>query len=114
MNDELVSYALAVLAKAKGFDEVTDSNTTGGQILSAPTQSLLQRWLREKKGIVCYVSFTRLNNVLTKDFDYYYDGHIKLADDKNTMVTDYATRETLFEKYEDALNDVLIKALELL
>ena len=79
MVDELVGFELAVLAKEKGFDIPVfrwyysinglngkeDSSTMGksfyknhskrGKLYySAPTQSLLQRWLRETKGI--YVS----------------------------------------------------------
>ena len=66
MRDERVSYKLALLAKEKGFEFVRttyyyanenkishrdfiphDFNIRG--LLSAPSLSLLQRWLREKK-----------------------------------------------------------------
>lgn len=69
MKDELVTFETGKLAKEKGFDEFTKSyfnakgelfnfyaklanHTIGVHNLqcTAPTQSLLQRWLREKHG----------------------------------------------------------------
>ena len=72
MKDELVSFEVARLALEKGFNHMEancygdnmcyqlpegklinalQGNTVSGYIL-APTQSLLQRWLREKHKIV--------------------------------------------------------------
>jgi hypothetical protein len=69
MKDELITFETAVLAKEKGFEEPTDEyyNLDGELVAdyrenwpinyckdfdplgsNAPTQSLLQRWLREK------------------------------------------------------------------
>ena len=67
MEDQLVSLKVAKLAKEKGFDEVVDyfynslypkgveninclkhSDGDNGGFISLPSQSLLQRWLREK------------------------------------------------------------------
>ena len=71
MEEQLVTYEVAKLAKEKGFNEKTDKfypigDTEGVAIehcdgpdyfnkypytIAAPTQSLLQRWLREVKHI---------------------------------------------------------------
>ena len=71
MPEEICTYEVAMLAKEKGFDEPTlyaydkesrrlarmrycvkrNSRTEGLMTLAAPTQSLLQRWLREEKKV---------------------------------------------------------------
>lgn len=75
ITDELVSFETAKLAKERGFDVPThyaynencqkamymelclNRNTKDSRSISAPTQSLLQRWLREKKGYYVYPFF---------------------------------------------------------
>ena len=72
MKDELITYPTAELAKEKGFDEVCYAFYSGvienelhrdwdatpkiwkidKKIFLAPTQSLLQKWLREKHKII--------------------------------------------------------------
>lgn len=74
MPEEICTYEVAMLAKEKGFDEPTlyaydeesrrlarmrycvkrNSRTEGLITLAAPTQSLLQKWLREEKGYYVY------------------------------------------------------------
>lgn len=74
MPEEICTYEVAMLAKGKGFDEPTlyaydeesrrlarmrycvkrNSRTEGLITLAAPTQSLLQKWLREEKGYYVY------------------------------------------------------------
>lgn len=68
MREQLVTFETAVLAKEKGFIKYTnfrymskdvegclasigDLTTLAGADISAPTQSLLQRWLREVHNI---------------------------------------------------------------
>lgn len=72
MQEELISFETAKLAKEKGFDEVcsylyenskeivytTHKNSGLNKHFdwySAPTQSLLQKWLREVHNILVYV-----------------------------------------------------------
>ena len=75
MKDELISFQTAILAKEKGFNERVEnySNITepdriittgafnynykahGNTTVSLPTQSLLQRWIRETQSIDLYV-----------------------------------------------------------
>lgn len=74
MKDELIKYETAVIAKEKGFDWNTSShyNLAGLEFMddmkntehdvfeySAPTQSLLQRWLREEHCMYAYVDWER-------------------------------------------------------
>ena len=73
IHDEICTYEVCKLAKEKGFrekcivhyyDDTKDwyrsSNPQcynfGGNTSDAPTQSLLQRWLREEKGVVFGIS----------------------------------------------------------
>ena len=69
IHEEICTYEVAKLAKEKGFDVPThyaynencqkamymelclNRNTKDSRSISAPTQSLLQRWLREEKNI---------------------------------------------------------------
>lgn len=67
MEEPLVTFPVAKLAKEKGFDVVTkegfyyDGESTQYSSkhptinIARPTQSLLQKWLREKKDIHCWV-----------------------------------------------------------
>jgi len=67
MEDQLILFPLATLAKEIGFEEPCDhyftasktlwscyemKNSNSPNIISAPTQSLLARWFREKHGVV--------------------------------------------------------------
>ncbi len=94
INEELVSFEVARLAKEKGFDEPTlyaydeesrrlarmrycvkrNSRTEGLITLAAPTQSLLQRWLREERGIIVEVFMDDDSNMpLTYNIHQYKD-----------------------------------------
>lgn len=63
IHDELVTYEVAKLAKEKGFNVPTDFcyEQNGCLVrcgsIAAPTQSLLQRWLREERGYYVYPFF---------------------------------------------------------
>lgn len=67
MKEELIKYETAVLAKEKGFnintkerfffnsELITEAKYTGNkELYYAPTQSLLQKWLREEHNINVY------------------------------------------------------------
>ncbi len=79
MQDELVTYETAKLAKQKGFNELVKQAFTekgkerytlhrnswgSNKVLgySRPTQSLLQRWLREIHNIHVYVHNSIVSN----------------------------------------------------
>jgi len=111
MKDELVSFETARLSKEKGFD-----------FASPPTQSLLQRWLREKhnynieitqeNGYWCYIIKT-----LPSDEDRLFatsglcqDGDLWLRSE--IINPSWYTQE--FESYEKALEEGLKNTLEII
>lgn len=53
IHEEICTYEVCKLAKEKGFDVPTAKNYRheNGATCNAPTQSLLQRWLREEKNV---------------------------------------------------------------
>lgn len=72
MEEQLITFETAKLAKEKGFDVETNHRYLKGEIVKndftnktfgyplneiheAPTQSLLQKWLRKTKGFVILV-----------------------------------------------------------
>lgn len=85
ITDQFVTYEVAKLAKEKGFDEPTlcaydeegktlarmrycvkrNSRTEGLMTLAAPTQGLLQRWLREEKGLHINIDYNHPNKSWT-------------------------------------------------
>lgn len=127
MKDELVSFETAKLAKEKGFNieqaefglghRYYDSNSEirYGSIKEyddsiyypAPTQSLLQRWLRETQHLHIVPIFIHQEN---DDIDY----HISIIDYREGRTR---MRNAGFNKrwtYEQALEKGLIEALNLI
>lgn len=124
MKDELVSFECAKLAKEKGFDWKVLFHYKGSELInngkgydfnspeeqklwnieitSAPTQSLLQKWLREKHKIYVEIHY----NPIDKDFSI----HIK---NENTM-RELFNMNLMSDRYESILEAALIKALELI
>ena len=76
IHEEICTYEVCKLAKEKGFNVPTyhaynenrqkamymelclNRNTKDSHSISAPTQSLLQRWLREEKGIIIELKYS--------------------------------------------------------
>lgn len=123
MIDQLITKETAILAKKKGFD-VSSLNqyrldTNGNfeesyhgmivhdhivEIIKRPTQSLLQRWLREVHKIDLVITISEFSR--TYGFKLYYI---------NNGITECINeRFNKFETYEEALEFGLQKALELL
>jgi len=119
MKDELISFETAKLAKEKGFDlKVVDyfsenSNRWGGiyqnwnnkdheqfGFTSAPTQSLLQRWLREKHKMLIVIEY----------YGGYYRCEFPIMDSEYY----YIERAEICETYEQALEKGLYEALKLI
>ena len=123
MTDQLISFKTAKLAKEKGFHEETQTMTVGENYpiisnpqeespydwnsrkgYSIPTQSLLQKWLREKWfiHIVIQVFHSTIGKEWTFSADVFYEnGKI----DRSGLTED---------TYEEALEQGLIKALKLI
>lgn len=104
MKDELVKYETAVLAKEKGFIVLCkmfyDPN------ISAPEQSLLQRWLREVHNIHIYVEplFSDTGELKYAATIAYEDGGFNTGFEE----------DDLFETYEAALEDGLVESLKII
>lgn len=118
MQEQLVTFETAKLAKEKGFDLKTQSyygrcfpetefeifcdnlDVFGGDFSCyAPTQSLLQKWLREKHSIDIIIT----SKVLGYGYLLY-----KRYPPKNI------TNHSIFETYEQALEAALLEALEII
>ena len=126
MEEQLISFEMAKLAKAKGFDirmlniypmeDFFGDYKTGelsfmleesfdedfawekGYFAYAPTQSLLQKWLREEKDIFVLVEYHKIGFIHT------------ILSEKGPSVV----KTKLFNTYEEALEAGLKKALELI
>ena len=125
MKDQLVSYEIAKLANEKGFNHMKSNcygdnmayqegelintlsgNTVIGYIL-APTQSLLQKWLRETKDKVICV-YSNASGYLWS-IDKVSGTHIKYS-----MYTGDCEESGAFTTYELALEKGLQEALKLI
>jgi len=109
MEEQLISFKTAKLAKEKGFNEPSlrfkglikdDSEVVKNwnkyvNSLSKPTQSLLQKWLREKHSIFIDIITQSGKNRVT--FAYEIKPQSIFADG--------------FNKYEETLEEALFKAL---
>jgi hypothetical protein len=131
MEDRIISYETAKLAKEKGFDIIPRygieaslykkdgehtyyanygfmySGLNGGYI-SAPTQALLQKWLREKHNIHIYVETTPR---FDKTQGSKWKSDIKYCFQPFKWTTGHYY---LTDTYEEALEQGLIEALKLI
>lgn len=117
-REEICTYEVCKLAKEKGFNEkcyhyyqkgVLESdgcfnryNKGIDSICSTPAQSLLQRWLREEKGIHISV-FPNMASSFEFDYIVYNKGD-KFWNPIYTAHSDFATYELALE---DALKYIL-------
>ena len=128
IHDEICTYEVCKLAEEKGFPQhITeeayivdnygeDDYNIGDRMpiplvpdymddVAAPTQSLLQRWLREEKGYYVYPFFDNESGRWTWICR-------ELTGDKWIQLLDF--EERYFDTYELALEDALKYALEIL
>lgn len=124
MNEDYVSYELAVKLKAAGFDSVcryyytkrysnnavvclsskespTDYNKKPGSICSMPTLWQAQKWLREKHHISIRVSYISYHKVW-------------FADWLNLDSGEFDDTDATFDTYEQALSAGITFVLELI
>lgn len=93
MKEELVSFETAKLLKEKGFIKAG--------FIGVPTQSLAQKWLRDKYGIDITVA------LVTTGYGFYIH--------KNRNYTNNGEHyNTLVPTYEEALEDGLKESLKLI
>jgi len=122
MEEQLIKFETAKLAKEKGFDiktlnvwadfklvppkcrEVSASELFQNEYY-APTQSLLQKWLRDVHNIEvepCRIDLKGSNN---------YDCNVEIWKKNNTYSTEYSVHG---KTYEEALEKGLQEALKLI
>lgn len=128
MKEQLISFETAKLAKENGFDEIKGgvyytnlgmiSFCQEGSIMAkdclnrnlghcfVTTQSLLQKWLREKHKLVCEVGYDFVDDEPNK----WNECVIEAKKDGKY----YATEAIHVSSYEQALEIALKTALELL
>jgi len=106
MIEELIKFETAKLAKEKGFSVhfnmligIEDCENPEDYLYELPTQSLLQKWLREEHGI-----YVRVDTV---NVDHHYAWIIKLDPEHLS----YTKSDTTYEK---ALEIGLTEALKLI
>lgn len=119
MQDQIISFETAKLAKEKGFNEQTwEKYQECNQVLSpsyllsiefeefikAPTQSLLKKWLREKYNIYIQI------NVACDTFNRKYKGYFY------EIVKDFCLKSTsqIKENYEIILEEALQIGLKMI
>lgn len=131
MKEQLIGIEVATLAKEKGFDERCsffhgswedyegihhmdncNRHNTSKQF-SAPTQGLLQKWLREKYNIEVIPQPTCSQLDFKFGYNYYIwnktNGYEFWSDPENTVAGEY-THNT----YEEALEQGLMEGLKLI
>ena len=129
MQEQLITFETAKVAKEKGFQYNTDNNlyyNSNGYLnilqfseedVPAPTQSLLQRWLREEYEIYVHVKVWRnmdhcneYTGIITKPA-YIKPLYIKTNKGLDIM----ESKEVSFKyEYEEALEQGLFEALKLI
>ena len=125
MKDQLISFDAAKLAKEKGFKEYCiayfsisgeemyfredgmyfHSNGANGRLILRPTQSLLQKWLREQFFYHIYL-IPLDNNKWGFEVKYI---SLMLDDFISYLYSGYE-----YNSYEEALESGLMKALEMI
>ena len=112
MEDTIITFETAKLAKKKGFNEICQyyyeifdkpitlqrmpcSNSEGYEQPTAPTQSLLAKWLREEHNI----HLIAYKNINIDGYDWCY-----ITTDGITNINSYKTYE---EAYEIGLQEAL-------
>ncbi len=103
MQEQIISFQLAKLAKEKGFN---NNIIIGNVYNNNPTQSLLQRWLREVHNI--FVNADYFHGY--KEDRFYYE--IKIKSDEN-YCGNQDSDDNVYT-YEEALEIGLQEALKLI
>ena len=119
MKEQLINFSTAKLAKKKGFNWKTMYHYCGRKVISgggyetsensyrhttlidAPTQSFLQKWLREERDITIEISFDTIT------FGYRIFNPFKSSDYFSKWIFKTFT-------YEEALEEGLLAGLKLI
>jgi hypothetical protein len=133
MKEQLVSLKTARSAKKQGFKERCHyffNEGSGWKIqedyilrqdktIEAPTQSFLQKWLREEKNVVVEVTFNsslfrRLHEAAHKKTSLNYHWIIFTNTSDPEFVYNNFYSDDTFETYEEALEQALQQALKMI
>lgn len=114
MKEQLIAFETAKLAKNKGFDSIEGWSrmyNQDGEFKSpyketypAPTQSLLQKWLREKHNILVESTHFTASHFTYKIY----------KKDNIITILFLGTVKDIFDNYEHALEKGLQEALKLI
>lgn len=119
MEETLISFETAKLAKEKDFkfrcdwvynqqgDKKINYLIENNEIHQAPTQSILQRWLREGHNVHCLITPFVLGGVTKYEASTLYEW----AEEEWTPNID---KDSIFNTYEEALEDALKTGLEVI
>ncbi|MFA5433077.1 MAG: hypothetical protein WC319_09460 [Candidatus Paceibacterota bacterium] len=111
MKEELISFETAKLAKEKGFEFEKITVDTHHDSIQVCTQSLLQRWLREKHKIDVFpypIQILHNNNEIEcLQLTYHYKIIVK-------GITKFVSLNHEFETHEEAFEIGLQEALKLI
>jgi hypothetical protein len=118
MNDTLVLLKTAYLAKEKGFKGGLHYDGVGGYFTNT-TQSLLQRWLREKHNIQIEISLYHMHGGWVGAKYQYQIYTIYQSEEEWDKGNEYGMEKCHHPKnssntYEQALEAGLIEALKLI
>lgn len=132
MEEQLVSLKTAKQAKKLGFKErchyfynegsgwklQEDPILRQDKIVEAPTQSYLQKWLREEKNILIEVIFNdglarKLYEVAHKKPSSNFHWSIYTSINNPDFIYNKFWSDVQFETYEEALEQALQKALKM-
>jgi hypothetical protein len=139
MEEQLISFDTSKLAKEKGFDVPTlnfyglpnktlyvlkngeslnpqnhnDNELVGKNRSSAPTQSLLQKWLRDVHGLHIEVMITNQHIPVRKMVYTFITLHPELTENRNVINSKYYPKKPV-DTYEEALEQGLIESLKLI
>ena len=121
MEEQLITFETAKLAKEKGFNvpcvkiyntegelwnayysTMKNDNVNPGAKCTAPTQSLLQKWLRE------------VHKISIKVDDFYTDSKLRFDFSVSELGSQDDNPQGVFESYEEALEEGLLEALKLI
>lgn len=108
MREQLITFETAKLAKEKGFNEIifeSDGNCNITGVYKAPTQSLLQKWLRENPKLILWCI------PIGTDYEDFVVWDYKIRNHTNGREH---TGKLQLKTYEEALEKGLQEALKLI
>lgn len=115
MEEQIISFETAKLANKKRFDWWAKDrynrkglfNESKAWSVSAPTQALLQKWLREEHKLWVDVGIKERYETTTINFEIW-------SVEENDWIANHDWFNTTFQSYEEALEQGLKTALELI